>query len=57
MLRFVVRASNNKFKYEAMIMGLEMARELEVDGIVVFSDYVGHQSDCWRVLSKREKNG
>ena len=37
-LRFNFKASNNEAEYEALIAGLGLARELEVQDIEVFSD-------------------
>lgn len=37
-MQFGFKAFNNESKYEAMIAGLGMARELGADDIVVFSD-------------------
>ena len=37
-LRFAFRASNNEAEYEAFLAGLRLAKELQVDSLVVYSD-------------------
>ena len=37
-LRFPFRASNNEAEYEALLTGLKLARELQVDSLQIFSD-------------------
>ncbi|XP_073104418.1 uncharacterized protein [Elaeis guineensis] len=37
-LRFDFKASNNQTKYEALLAGLKMAKELEIDSLKVFTD-------------------
>ena len=37
-LRFTFRASNNEAEYEALIVGLRLARELQVDSLQIFND-------------------
>ena len=37
-LRFTFRASNNEAEYEALLAGLRLARELQVDSLQVYSD-------------------
>ena len=37
-IRFGFKASNNKSKYEALIAGLRLTRELQVRNVKIFSD-------------------
>ena len=37
-LRFRFKASNNEAEYEALIVGLELAKELKVESLDIFSD-------------------
>ena len=37
-LRFRFKASNNEAKYEALIAGLELAKEIKVESLDIFSD-------------------
>ena len=37
-LRFTFKASNNEVEYEALLAGLRLAKELQVDSLLVFSD-------------------
>ena len=37
-LRFGFKESNNEAKYEALIAGLHLVRELQVDNMKIFSD-------------------
>ena len=37
-LRFTFKASNNEAEYEALLDGLRLARELQVDSLLIFSD-------------------
>ena len=37
-LRFGFKASNNKAEYEALIVGLELAKEIKVESLDIFSD-------------------
>ena len=37
-LRFTLRVSNNQAEYEALLAGLRLARELQVDSLQIFSD-------------------
>ena len=37
-LRFTFRASNNETEYEALLAGLRLGRELQVDSLLIFSD-------------------
>ena len=37
-LRFGFKASNNKAEYEALIAGLELAKEMKVKSLDIFSD-------------------
>ena len=37
-LRFTFKASNNKAEYEALLAGLRLAKELQVDSLMVYSD-------------------
>ena len=37
-LRFNFKASNNQTKYEALLTGLKIAKELEIDSLKVFTD-------------------
>ena len=36
--KFGFKASNNKAEYEALIIGLELAKEIKVESIDIFSD-------------------
>ena len=37
-LRFGFKASNNEAEYEALIAGLELAKEMKVESLDIFSD-------------------
>ena len=37
-LRFGFKASNNEAKYEALIVGLKLAKEMKVESLEIFSD-------------------
>ena len=37
-LRFTFRASNNEAEYEALLAGLRLAKKLQVDSFLIFSD-------------------
>ena len=37
-LRFTFRASNNEAEYEALLAGLRLGKELQVDSLLIFSD-------------------
>ena len=37
-LRFGFKASNNKAEYEALIVGLELVKEMKVESLDIFSD-------------------
>ena len=37
-LRFTFKASNNETEYEALLAGLRLAKELQVDSLLIFSD-------------------
>ena len=37
-LRFAFKASNNEAEYEALLAGLRLARELQVDSLIICSD-------------------
>ena len=37
-LRFGFKASNNEVEYKALIAGLELAKELKVESLDIFSD-------------------
>ena len=37
-LRFIFKASNNKAEYEALIVGLKLAKEIKVESLEIFSD-------------------
>ena len=37
-LRFTFKASNNEAEYEALLVGLRLAKELQVDSLMVYSD-------------------
>ena len=37
-LRFGFKASNNEVEYEALIAGLELAKEMKVESLDIFSD-------------------
>ena len=37
-IRFGFKASNNEAKYETLIVGLHLARELQVRNVKIFSD-------------------
>ena len=37
-LRFTFKASNNEAEYEALLAGLRLAKELQVDSLIVYSD-------------------
>ena len=37
-LRFGFKASNNEAEYEALIVGLHLAKELKVESVEIFSD-------------------
>ena len=37
-LRFGFEASNNEDEYEALIAGLELAKEMKVESLDIFSD-------------------
>ena len=37
-LRFGIKASNNKAEYEAMLARLELAKEMKVESLNIFSD-------------------
>ena len=38
-LRFGFKASNNEAEYEALIVGLELAKEMKVESLNIFSDF------------------
>ena len=37
-LRFGFKASNNEAEYEALIVGLELAKEMKVESLDIFND-------------------
>ena len=37
-LRFAFKASNNEVEYEALLAGLRLAKELQVDSLMIYSD-------------------
>ena len=37
-LRFEFKASNNEVEYEVLILGLELAKEMKVESLEIFSD-------------------
>ena len=37
-LRFIFKASNNEAEYEALLAGLRLAKELQVDSLIIYSD-------------------
>ena len=37
-IRFRFKASNNEVEYEALIAGLELAKEMKVESLEIFSD-------------------
>ena len=37
-LRFEFKASNNEVEYKALIAGLELAKEMKVESLDIFSD-------------------
>ena len=37
-LRFKFKASNNEAEYEALIVGLKLAKEMKVESLEIFSD-------------------
>ena len=37
-LRFTFKALNNEAEYEALLAGLRLAKELQVDSLIVYND-------------------
>ena len=37
-LKFEFKASNNEAKYEALIVGLKLSKEMKVESLEIFSD-------------------
>lgn len=56
-LKFNFPASNNKVEYEVSIAGLELARELSVKQIEIYSEF---PTDCkpssWGILSEKREH-
>ena len=54
-LRFNFKVSNNEAEYEALIAGLNLARELGVEAIEVFSDSMLIVNQVTRVFQAKEE--
>ena len=56
-LRFGFKASNNEAEYEALIVGLELAKEIKVESLEIFSDsqLVVCQSTMSTKLKRRKR--
>lgn len=54
-LRFNFKVSNNKAEYEAIIAGLDLARELGMEAIEVFSDSMLIVNQLTREFQAKEK--
>jgi len=48
-LPIVAKSTNNEAKYQALIKGLELLREVHADAVEIFGDYASYKSIGWKL--------